>query len=126
MYSTVNMLLKFTTLHWNHNLYRGREVNLRPILHSSFSRPKQSDAANSFSPILGPLKCLLPLVLPLLVASWRTTLLDFPYLALPAFQWRPTSHSISEKGKSQATRKRSGTGSVLFYYQTSIMGERLM
>ena len=71
-------------------------MTLYPSLRSLL-RIEAVDTPISFSPILGPLKCLLPLVLPLLVASWRTTLLDFPYLALPAFQWRSTSHSISEK-----------------------------
>ena len=124
MHSAISMLLvHHITLESQFILREGGEPSSNSPLF--FLTTEAGDTPISFSPILGPLKCLLPLVLPLLVASWCTILLDFPYLVLPAFQWRSTSHSISEKGKSQATRKTSGTGSVLFYYQTSMKGERL-
>jgi hypothetical protein len=40
---------------------------------------------------------LLALVLPLLVASWCTDLLNFTYLAHPAFHWRSMPQSISDE-----------------------------
>jgi hypothetical protein len=55
----------------------------------------------SFPPILGPLERFLALVLPLLVASWCTDLLNFTYLAHPAFHRRSAPHSVSE-GKKKA------------------------
>jgi hypothetical protein len=48
----------------------------------------------SFPPILGPFKCLPALVLPLLVASWRPGLLNFPYLTHPAFWQRVMAFSF--------------------------------
>jgi hypothetical protein len=56
----------------------------------------------SFPPILGPLERFLALVLPLLVASWCTDLLNFTYLAHPAFHRRSAPHSVSE-GKKEST-----------------------
>jgi hypothetical protein len=56
----------------------------------------QHTTCSLFPPILGSLECLPALVLPLLVASWRPCLLNFPYLAHPAFSRRVTAFSFRD------------------------------
>jgi hypothetical protein len=94
------MLHKFITLHWNFHLYCNIEGKYKiaasrcPLAHFCLLKKSalfflegraEVDKPISFSSILGPLKCLFALVLPLLVASWHTALLNFSYLAHPVF-----------------------------------------
>jgi hypothetical protein len=98
--------MKSTTLHWNQNLYckveRKALERLEGVPWFPHNWSTKLGAPVSFSPILRPLQCFLALVLPLLVASWCTDLLNFPYLAHPAFCWRSMPHSISEEEKKKA------------------------
>lgn len=112
------MLLKFTTtLEPQSSILQSQEKVLERLVRGSLvqsllSQPEhKASTPISFSPILRPLKCFLALVLPLLVASWCTDLLNFAYLAHPAFHWRSRPHSISDE-KRKEKESRSGTISV--------------
>ena len=70
MHSAINMLLKFTTLHWNHNLYRkieteyivrleGDPLSISPL--SSFSGSKQLTHQSHFRLSLALLSVCFPL-----------------------------------------------------------------
>ena len=81
---------------------RLEQLVLGSLVQSLLSQPEhKASTPISFSPILCPLKCFLALVLPLLVASWCTDLLNFTYLAHPAFHWRSMPHSISDEKKKK-------------------------